>query len=160
MVVGRKKYRTILQVSEEAVIAVIIKSNRHGRVWSRVLGKHKKEMAFEMEVRDWERILQIEKKRKRITEEGNDTSHQSWAPRDLLKRQLIVRSWETIGTVLRNLDLFPEAKPSGEVQEWQGSSHILEGCFRQRETIASTLKYKINRLGDFEGSREGREKGA
>lgn len=49
---GKQKYRTILQVSEEAVIAVIINSNRHGRVGSRVLGKHKKEMALEMKVRD------------------------------------------------------------------------------------------------------------
>lgn len=70
----------------------------------------KKEMVLKMKVNRQERILQVEKKRKRITEEGNHAAAQSGAPREQLQRQVIVGCWEALGAGLRNLDLSDEPR--------------------------------------------------
>lgn len=58
----------------------------------------------DMKGRRQERILQVEEKKNRITEEGEHKAHQGWAPRAQLKGRL---SWRTSDAGLRNLDFVP-----------------------------------------------------
>lgn len=95
----------------------------------------KKEMVLKMTVTRWERIIRAEKKRTRITGEGNRPGLQSRAPREQLQRLILVRSWGLRGRK-KELRLCPisQEEPWREQREWQRPIYILERRCRWTET--------------------------